>query len=218
MNDRSVQDGAERIRRRAEARRLEILRAAARVFRRRGFAATGMREIAAEAGLSPGNLYHYFAGKHEILYFCQDRSLETMLRALETARLSGETYAEQLGSVLRAHVHCLLDEMEGSAAHLEVDALPPELRSSIVEKRDRYERGVRRLISAGVRASQFAPCDTKLVTRAIFGALNWTAGWFDPEGPKSAASVAETMTTYLVRGLGAADADRRDSAGSGGSR
>ena len=218
MNDRSVEDGAERIRRRAEARRLEILRAAARVFRRRGFADTGMREIAAEAGLSPGNLYHYFEGKHEILYFCQDRSLETMLRALETARLSSATYAEKLSSVLLAHVHCLLDEMEGSAAHLEVDALPPELRASIVKKRDRYERGVRRLISDGVRDDQFAACDTKLVTRAIFGALNWTAGWFRPEGPKSAAAVAETMTNYLVRGLGAADADRRDSAGSRGSR
>ena len=60
-------NGSTRVRRRAEARRLEILRAAGRVFRRRGFAATGMREIAAEADLSPGNIYHYFAGKHELL-------------------------------------------------------------------------------------------------------------------------------------------------------
>jgi len=46
-------------RRRSEARRLDILRAAARVFRRSGVAAAGMREIAEEADLSPGNLYYY---------------------------------------------------------------------------------------------------------------------------------------------------------------
>ena len=46
---------SERSRRKNEARRLEILRAAARVFRRRGVAAAGMREIAEEADLSPGS-------------------------------------------------------------------------------------------------------------------------------------------------------------------
>ena len=51
LNARS--NGVDRVRQRAELRRLEILRAAARAFRRRGFAETGMREIAAEADVSP---------------------------------------------------------------------------------------------------------------------------------------------------------------------
>ena len=203
-NARLIDDGAARIRRRAEARRVEILRAAARVFRERGFAETGMRNIAAEAGLSPGNLYHYFEGKHEILYFCQDRSLDTMQAALQSARLSGEPAADKLRAVILAHIHCLLDELEGSTAHLEVEALPNDLRAKIVRKRDRYEHGIRRLIAGGVRSREFAPCDAKLVTRAVLGAANWTARWFRPEGPKSSAAVAEALADYLVRGLTAA--------------
>ena len=55
------------------------MRAAARVFRARGFAAAGMRDIAVAADLSPGNLYHYFRGKEELLFFCQDQSLNRLL-------------------------------------------------------------------------------------------------------------------------------------------
>lgn len=194
-------DGSNRLRQRSEARRLAILRAAARVFRRRGFAESGMREIAAEVDLSPGNLYHYFKGKHEILYFCQDRSLDRLLSALQDASRAGGARADQLRSVLEAHVHCLLDEVDGSAAHFEVESLPEELRRQIVAKRDRYERGLRRLVSAGMRGSEFAALDPKLVTRAMLGAINWSALWFRPEGPRSAAAVARTLADYLVRGL-----------------
>ena len=204
---------------RAEARRLEILRAAARVFRRDGFAGAGMREIAAEADLSPGNLYHYFRGKHEILYFCQDRALETMLAALQQARLSRAPSDDKLAAVIHAHVRCLLDELQGSVAHLEVEALPDELRAAIIRKRDRYERGIRRLVAAGVRDGQFVACDTRLVTRAILGAVNWTARWFRLEGPRTPSAVADTLADYLVRGLAAAPqrrGERRRVARSGG--
>src|SRR6202011_6308410 len=86
QNTRSTSPGNGRIRRRYLARRLEILRAAGKEFRVRGVAETGMRDIAAAADLSPANLYNYFQGKHEILFFCQDNSLDRMIAALERAR------------------------------------------------------------------------------------------------------------------------------------
>ena len=177
------------------------MRAAARVFRARGFAAAGMRDIASAADLSLGNLYHYFSGKDELLFFCQDRSADRLLTALAAARRGRTPLAARLEALAVAHVLCLVDEVEGSAAHLEVNALPPRLRARIVAKRDRYERGVRALVAAGVKAGALHAADPTVATRAFLGALNWTAHWFRPEGSQPPQQIAEQVADYAVRGL-----------------
>ncbi len=190
-----------RVRDRYLARRLEILRAAGKEFQTRGFAETGMREIGAAAGLSPANLYNYFHGKDEILFFCQDSSLNRMIAAFEKARRSPIGAAEKLRIVIVAHMRCVLDEVEGSAAHLLTNALPAPMQRRLVAKRDRYEEGVRQLISSGARSGEFVRCDPALATRAILGALNWSARWFSPEGALTAGEIAERFADYLIRGL-----------------
>ncbi len=198
-----------RVRRRYLARRLEILRAAGRKFRARGFAETGMRDIAEAATLSPANLYNYFKGKHEILYFCQDNSLDRMIAALETVLRKKTSAAAKLRLVIVSHLRCLLDEVEGSAAHLLTGALPPRQQRYLVAKRDRYEQGVRNIIGSGIRTGEFVPRDAALAARAMLGALNWSVQWFRPEGPLTAAEIAEDLADYLIRGLLAKPDSRR---------
>jgi AcrR family transcriptional regulator len=187
--------------RRADARRVGILAAAARVFRERGFAAAGMRDIAVAADLSAANLYHYFRGKDELLFFCQDRAADRLLAALAEARRETGPLAERLHRLAVAHVRCLVDEVEGSAAHFEVGALPRRLRTLIVAKRDRYERGIRALVADGVKRGELAPTDPTIATRAFLGAINWTAHWFRPDGPDTPEFVAGVVAEYAVAGL-----------------
>jgi len=189
--------------RRYLARRLEILRAAGRQFRSRGFGETGMRDIAAAAELSPANLYNYFQGKHEILFFCQDSSLDRMIGALEKARRAKGSAGARLRLVIISHLRCLLDEVEGSAAHLLTNALPARQQRYLVAKRDRYELGVRSLIASGMRTGEFISGNAALVARAMLGALNWSVQWFRPEGQLTAEEIAEGLADYLIRGLSA---------------
>jgi TetR/AcrR family transcriptional regulator len=187
--------------RRYLVRRLEILRAAGRQFRDRGFAETGMRDIAEAAALSPANLYNYFQGKHEILYFCQDNSVDRLLAALTQARRLQGSAADKIRLVISSHLRCVLDEVEGAAAHFLTTSLPQQMRKRLLEKRDGYEEGVRQLIAAGIRSGEFADCHPALVTRVLLGALNWSASWFNPEGPLTSGEIAEEFANYLIRGL-----------------
>src|SRR5512143_2386971 len=69
------------------ARRQQIIDAAYRCFARRGFHQTTMRDIYAEAKLSPGAVYHYFASKEEIIAgsfaFDYERSIDLFHAARE---------------------------------------------------------------------------------------------------------------------------------------
>jgi AcrR family transcriptional regulator len=180
---------------------MAILRAAARVFRDRGFAETGMREVAQAADLSLGNLYYYFASKADLLYFCQDHSVSRMLEAVAAVRRRRLKPATALRRIVVAHLTCTLDELDGAAAHTEVDALPPARRRRIVARRDRYERAVRAVVREGVRGGAFHRCDPALVTRAVLGACNWTTRWYRPGGRLAPQAVADAYADYLVRGL-----------------
>ena len=186
---------------RGRDRRAEILRQAAAVFREKGFHAAGMREIAAGLGMAPGALYYYFASKEDLLYACQDISLRRLLDRGRLIARSAESAAHKLRALIAAHLDLTLDELGGSAAHVEFHALPDERLREIVAKRDAYEGLIRGIIRHGVDAGVFRPVDVKLTTLALLGALNWTVVWWDPAGRWSSQDLVEGFAQTFVDGL-----------------
>ena len=69
------QDSSAAARDRTLEKKRAILEAAARVFRRKGLAATGMRDIAAELDMAVGNLYYYVRDREELIAFVQEEAL-----------------------------------------------------------------------------------------------------------------------------------------------
>jgi len=185
----------------ADARRREILEAASRVFRRKGFAATGMRDIAAELGCTAGNLYYYFGSKEELLAFCQETTLDELLSEAEQIQRLSIPSGEKLSRLLVAHVRCLNESYPGSLAHLEIETLGATRRAPLIDKRRRYERTISSWIEAGIAAGELVTDDPSLATRALLGAVNWTVKWFSPQGERSASEVGESFAGLFLNGL-----------------
>ena len=185
----------------SEAKRAEILRGAAAVFREKGFHGAGMREIAAGLNMAPGALYYYFESKNDLLYTCQILSLKRLLASAREIVANDDPADEKLRLLVRAHLGHILDELGGSFAHIEFHALRPERLQEVVSKRDTYERVVRGVLSEGIAAGLFRKTDVKLAALALLGSLNWTVVWWRPEGRHDLETVAEQIAGTFLRGL-----------------
>ncbi|HEY6572517.1 MAG TPA: TetR/AcrR family transcriptional regulator, partial [Candidatus Eisenbacteria bacterium] len=161
-----------RVRAKRERRREEILRAALRAFRERGYHQTTLDDIAARLDVRKSALYHYFRDKESILYECHRESLGELERIVAETRALA-TPRERLRHVIREHVRVMTDTLEGSPLAFEVTALAPARQSKIIEARDRYEREVRRVVEQGIREGEFRRVDAKVAAFAMLGAINW---------------------------------------------
>jgi AcrR family transcriptional regulator len=177
------------------------MRSAASVFRRRGYHGSSVEEIAGVLNMTKGNLYYYFKNKEEILFMCHDYALDVIQEQVTDVEKSALPVEQKVHAIISSFVHLFIDVLHGTAWTLELEALSPPLLKKIVAKRDRVDRGIRRLLREGMDTGVFAPGDPKLLTFAIMGAINWIPLWFKTTGSAQAEDVAQVFADYLVGGL-----------------
>jgi AcrR family transcriptional regulator len=182
-------------------RRVDILKSAAAAFRRRGYHGASVAEIARALRMTKGNLYYYFRNKEEILYACHDYSLTVLLALVDKVEAEGGPPDQKLRRLIVAFVEVIIDELQGTALTLELQALSPPLRRRIIARRDQFDRAIRQVLQEGMDRGLFAPGDPKLLAFAMLGAVNWIARWFDPRGPSDSKAIGTLFADYLLAGL-----------------
>src|SRR3954466_5166270 len=95
--------------------RVDILKSAAKAFRRLGYHGATVEQIAAALRMKKGNLYYYFKNKEEILFACHQYSLDQLMRLLHEVQHSDLSADEKLRQLVNAFVHTILDELHGTA-------------------------------------------------------------------------------------------------------
>src|SRR5437660_2890444 len=106
-----------------EDRREQIIDAAMRVFAEKGFTRATNRDIAREAGITPGLIYHYFENKEAVFHaIIEARSPLHMLRTLPT-----EVLVQPTEVLLRFLARRVLDIVEGEKFVPLIHMLLPEV-------------------------------------------------------------------------------------------
>jgi len=183
------------------ATRIDILKSAAKAFRRLGYHGATVENIAAALRMKKGNLYYYFKNKEEILFACHQYSLDRLLKLLEDVEHSGLAPAQKLRALIVATVHTIIDELHGTALILELEALSPAHLKEVIVRRDRFDCGIRQLLEEGIADGSFSSDDVKLRSFALLGAVNWIPRWFNPAGPATSDEIADRFADYLIAGL-----------------
>jgi AcrR family transcriptional regulator len=109
---------------RAGQTRAAIVTAALRLFRENGYDATTMRAIAAEAGVSTGNAYYYFASKEELIREFYARNQAEHVAACRPVLAAETDFAARLHGTLRALVDVLAPYHEFAAKFFKHAAEP----------------------------------------------------------------------------------------------
>ena len=181
--------------------RVEILKSAAKAFRKLGYHGATVEQIAAALHMKKGNLYYYFKNKEEILFACHNYSLDRLNVLLDEIEHSGLHADDKLRRLIVAFVHTILDELHGTALFLDLEALSPAHLKAVIVRRDQFDRGVRKVLEEGMSEGTFGRGDPKLLAFALLGAVNWIPRWFNPEGPASSQEIADYFARFLIEGL-----------------
>lgn len=188
----------------AGGRRSEILGIAARIFAEKSFAAATVRDIADEAGILSGSLYHHFDSKESMVEEILTGYLETMASAYEDLVSRGDDPRTTLtrfletayGSVGRCHdeVTILHNDWPFLRALPRFEALDVYMARIEAAWLIALERA---LASGDVRPG----LEPIFVFRTMMGSVLSTVRWFDPDGPLPIEEVARQQSDLLLRGL-----------------
>ncbi|MBM4108039.1 MAG: TetR/AcrR family transcriptional regulator [Phycisphaerae bacterium] len=189
-----------------------LLATATRVFARDGYERASMRTIARESGLSLAGLYHYVAGKENLLFRIQFHAFSELLTEVK-ARLCGvDDPIEQLRVLVRTHVLYVAGNLAAlKVCSHELDALSGDAYEQVRRVRREYYELARSIIGRIIESrGRDAGLDRRAATMCLFGSLNWLYRWYDPEGERSPTSLANQVFVQCLAGLaGGGDASHR---------
>jgi AcrR family transcriptional regulator len=188
--------------RRGPETREAILSSAVELFGRRGYHATSMRALAAEAQVQPAAIYHWYVSKEAILVQLQDDFMQQLTERVVGAMARHDRPALRLAAAVREHVvfHGI-HRLAAFVTDSEIRALTEAPRRALIAKRDDYQAMFSALIRDGIRDGSLRSSDAQVATYAILLQCTGVALWFDPAGPLKLEQVAELHVELVLGSL-----------------
>jgi AcrR family transcriptional regulator len=184
------------------SRKEQIINAAAKLFRQKGFEAASMRDIAGELGIEAASLYSHIKSKDEILETICYRMADELLKAIDEVNDLYFNAEEKLGMAIKNHVKIVTGSLDASGVFLREwrHLTKPKLKE-FIQLRDKYENGFKQILINGENENVFEAPDKKFAVLTILSALNWLTEWYNPKGKMTAEEIAEHLTEFILTGL-----------------
>lgn len=186
-------------------RRRALLDAAVRVFARRGYHASRVGDIAEEAGVAHGLLYHYFASKEEVLETVFRETWTELLAAVREVEESGAAAQEQLRQVAAILLRSWRRDPDLVRVLVREVTRGAELGRRVQEITDAFA-AIERIVRRGQSEGTFRDdVDAALASVIFYGAIEeiltgWVLGIL-PDGDEGVARAEQTVVAVVGAGL-----------------
>lgn len=190
------------------AKRAELIRVAAGVFRQKGFEAATLNDIAERFGTDRATLYYYVGSKEELLRDAVKGILDAnvaeadRILALEDAdpREKLELLIHRLVASYEQH-YPYMSVYVGEDMHKVAGQTTPWAKQMTKQTR-RFEKAVLTLLDQGREQGLFRDdIPSTLKANALFGMLNWTHRWYTPKHQHSPEEIAAAFCTIFFDGV-----------------
>jgi len=183
-----------------EGLRRTLIEQSARLFREKGYGNTTVRDIAAAAGVHAGSWFYHFKTKQDILLAVVEHGLSVGLADLEAVDIDGLPPREAFRQLVRAHLYTLLAPNQDFIPVMlyEWRSLDHEAQERVIALKDRYEGLWTRVIERLQRSGEWLQ-PTAVDRLMMFGALNWSAQWYQTGAGLSIDELADQAVLFLLR-------------------
>jgi AcrR family transcriptional regulator len=191
----------------AEEKRRLILDAAVRVFARKGFHTSRVGDIAEEAGVAHGLLYHYFSSKDEVLETIFRENWGVLVERIDAVEQSGESAHDQLRHVAAIILRTWRHQPDVVRVLVREIARSPEVQERIGDLVKPIE-AIRRIIERGRASGEFrADLDPAFAAVVFYGGIDelltgWVLGQL-PSGDAEVEAAEHTVIDLLGAGFSA---------------
>ncbi len=179
-----------------------ITRKASALFRKKGFPATSMRDIAEAIGIEAPSLYNHIQSKNEILKDICFRIARLFTQFLREIELGSQSNLSKMESIIRFHISMMIDEFESVyISEHEWRYLPEPFLSDFKSQRRNYRLRLTAIMQKGIKAKEINPIDPNVAVLTILSSLSGIEGWQQSGKKIDAKLLEENIVNILIEGL-----------------
>ena len=188
-----------------EDKRQQLLGAAVRVFARKGFHASRVGDIAEEAGVAHGLLYHYFKSKDQVLEAVFHENWSILVTRIELVEESDEPAADQIRHIAAIVLRTWLHLPDVVRVVIQEFGRSPELPERIGELTLPIDV-LQRVIARGIERGEFRKdVDPAFAATVVYGSIDelltaWVLGRL-PSDEDAVARAEQTLVEVILLGL-----------------
>ncbi len=179
-----------------------IIQSAAGLFRRKGFKASSMRELAEAIGVEAPSLYNHIGNKAELLQSICFKIAAAFTEHLQMVEKSNEPVLKKLEQLIRFHISIMLDEYdEVFVANHEWKHLEEPYLTDFLNQRRLYEKRMTELIKEGIANNELKNIQPHVAVLTILSAVRGIEFWQRHISAIGAKELEENMVDHLLNGL-----------------